>query len=130
MNTRHGFIVALLVVTSAAAKDARYLALGDSFTIGTGSSPEAAFPARLTALAIKRGAKVQLMNVALNGYSTQELIDEELPAVKPFAPTHVTIAIGANDIVRGRGPTDYRKNLKRIFAALKRDGVDQLRHRI
>jgi acyl-CoA thioesterase-1 len=123
----HGFIFTLLFITCADAKDARYLALGDSFTIGTGSSPDAAFPARLTAMAVKRGAAVLLKNVAVNGYSTQELIAEELPAVKPFAPTHVTIAIGANDLVRGRSPADYRKNLQRIFATLARDGVQPAR---
>ena len=121
------FIFALLLGARAEAGEVRCLALGDSFTIGTGSSPGEAFPARLTALAQKRGAKVVLKNVAVNGYSTQELIEQQLPEVQSFAPTHVTIAIGANDLVRGRGPDDYRKNLKRIFAALKVDGVNPAR---
>lgn len=99
----------------------RYLALGDSFTIGTGSSESQAFPARLkAALEKKRGAAVELLNPAVNGYSTRELIDDELPAVEAFKPTLITVAVGANDIVRGRGPDDYRANLKKIFAALPR----------
>ena len=121
------FIFALLVVTQAWAGDVRYLALGDSFTIGTGSSPSEAFPARFAALAQMRGVRVVLKNVAANGYSTQELLEEELPEVKRFGPTHVTIAIGANDLVRGRSPEDYRRNLKRIFAALAKDGVNPAR---
>ena len=108
-----------LFYLTAVPPDLRYLALGDSFTIGTGSSESQAFPARLKPLLEKkRGAKVTLLNPAVNGYSTQELIDEELPAVDGFKPTHVTVAVGANDIVRGRGPDDYRANLKKIFAAL------------
>ncbi len=127
MKPAPGFILALLFAAAADARDFRYLALGDSFTIGTGSSPDQAFPARLVAIAARRGIVVRLENVAVNGYSTQELIDRQLPAVKPFNPTHVTIAIGANDIVRGRGPTEFRRNLKIIFASLKRDGVDPAR---
>lgn len=123
MTKRHAFIFGLLLAATAGAKDVRYLALGDSFTIGTGTSPDLAFPARLAALATARGSTVVLENLAVNGYSTEELIAHELPAVKRFAPTHVTLAIGANDFVRGRSPSDYRKNLKLIFAALKRDGV-------
>ncbi len=120
-------LVGLLVAGCADAGEVRYLALGDSFTIGTGSSAKEAFPARLQLLASKRGVSVRLENVAVNGYSTQELIDDQLPAVKVFNPTHVTIAIGANDLVRGRGPDAYRANLKAIFAALKKDGVTPAR---
>lgn len=126
MRSLRKFIPLLVLAACGAdAKDARvrYLALGDSFTIGTGSSPKEAFPARLALLATNRGVSVRLENVAVNGYSTQELIDDELPVVKTFAPTHVTIAIGANDLVRGRTPDAYRANLKRIFASLKADGV-------
>ena len=108
-----------LLFLTAASPEQRYLALGDSFTIGTGSSESQAFPARLKALLEKkRSARVELLNPAVNGYSTQELIDDELPAVDTFKPTLVTVAVGANDIVRGRGPDDYRANLKKIFAAL------------
>lgn len=99
----------------------RYLALGDSFTIGTGSSEQQAFPARLKALLEKKkkgASPIALLNLAVNGYSTQELIDSELPVADQFRPTLVTLAIGANDIVRGRSPDDYRANLKKIFAAI------------
>ncbi len=123
MRALASFISVFLFATCAGAAQPRYLALGDSFTIGTGTSPEVAFPARLVAIAARRGVTVQLENAAVNGHSTQELIDLQLPVVQRFAPTHVTLAIGANDLVRGRGPDGYRANLRRIFAALARDGV-------
>src|SRR5687767_6022996 len=41
----------------------RYLALGDSFTIGTGSSPSEAFPSRLVARWRGRGCLAELKNV-------------------------------------------------------------------
>ncbi|HEY8731536.1 MAG TPA: SGNH/GDSL hydrolase family protein [Candidatus Limnocylindria bacterium] len=102
----------------------RYLALGDSFTIGTGITPEKAFPALLAAKWRAAGRAVELLNPAVNGYTTDDLILKELPHVPVFKPTIVTLLIGANDIVRG-GSDDkrYRGQLRRIYAHLHTDGV-------
>lgn len=96
----------------------RYLALGDSFTIGTGSRPVDAFPARLAERWRASGRRVALKNLGVNGFTTQDLLDVEMPEVAPFAPTFVTLAIGANDLVRGGTPDGYRAQVRRIFAAL------------
>lgn len=101
----------------------RYLALGDSFTIGTGSSPDLSFPSQLKRILLKRGVDVRLENVAVNGYSTQQLIDRELEALPRFKPDTVTLAIGANDLVRGDDAVTYRANLKLIFKAIAKAGV-------
>jgi len=102
----------------------RYLSLGDSFTIGTGTSPEKAFPAVLAARWRTAGQNVELLNPAVNGYTTDDLIARELPHVPIFKPTFVTLLIGANDIVRG-GSDDkrYRGQLRRIYQQLRDDGV-------
>ena len=102
----------------------RYLALGDSFTIGTGTSPEKAFPAVLAARWRTADQNVELLNPAVNGYTTDDLIARELPHVPIFKPTFVTLLIGANDIVRG-GSDDkrYRGQLRRIYQQLRDDGV-------
>jgi lysophospholipase L1-like esterase len=106
----------------AAAAPLRYLALGDSFTIGTGTTPERSFPARLAAL-WRGGRPVELTNLGVNGYSTQELLDLELPQARALQPGFVTLAIGANDIVRGREPEDYRENVRLILGQLRALGV-------
>jgi lysophospholipase L1-like esterase len=119
-------VAALLLSQGARAKPVesiRYLALGDSLTIGTGSSPSQSFPARLAARWRARGAAVELANLGVNGYTTQDLLDEELPAVRAFRPTLVTLAVGANDLVRGGEPERYRAQLRRIFARLVEAGV-------
>src|SRR5947209_16956410 len=102
----------------------RYLALGDSFTIGTGITPDKAFPAMLAARWRTAGHGVELLNPAVNGYTTDDLIARELPHVPVFKPTFVTLLIGANDIVRG-GSDDkrYRGQLRRIYAQLRQDGI-------
>ena len=113
--------------TAQAAADreapVRLRALGDSFTIGTGSAPDAAFPARLAARWREGRCEVALRNPAVNGFTTQDLLDRELAHARPFAPTHVTLAIGANDLVRGRFADEYRAQVAAIFDALARAGV-------
>jgi lysophospholipase L1-like esterase len=106
-----------------AAAPIRYLALGDSFTIGTGSRPSESFPARLAARLRARGRAVELENLGVNGFTTDDLLERELPRVAPFAPTLVTLAVGANDLVRGSPPERYRAQVRRIFAAIAAAGV-------
>jgi lysophospholipase L1-like esterase len=118
-----GLLLMLGATVDGGAPPVRYLALGDSFTIGTGSSPEEAFPARLAARWSQAGRSVALLNLGRDGFSTDELIEVELPRVKAFAPTRVTLAVGANDIVRHPDPERYRAQLRRIFAALASAGV-------
>ncbi|HEX9268679.1 MAG TPA: SGNH/GDSL hydrolase family protein [Candidatus Limnocylindria bacterium] len=101
----------------------RYLALGDSFTIGTGTTPDRSFPAVLVALWRKRGRQVALTNPAVNGYTTEELIARELPFVLRVRPTVVTLLIGSNDIVRGSDADRYRARLRSIHTALLDAGV-------
>ena len=103
----------------------RYLALGDSFTIGTGIQPERAFPAVLAQKWRDAGHSVELVNPAKNGYTTDDLIAKELPLAQAFGPTIVTLLIGANDIVRG-GSDDarYREQIRRIHRALRNASID------
>jgi lysophospholipase L1-like esterase len=133
-STSFAILVALLWAFDAWGGDSgppssqgiRYLALGDSFTIGTGSSPDLAFPSQLKRLLLKKGVDVRLENVAVNGYSTNEVIARELEALTRFKPDTVTLAIGANDIVRGDNETKYRENLKVIFKAIAKAGVKRV----
>jgi acyl-CoA thioesterase-1 len=101
----------------------RYLALGDSFTIGTGSTPAQSYPARLSALA---SCGVELRNVGVNGYTTDDVIEDELPELGRFKPTFVSLAIGANDIVQGRTPGEYREHVRQILAAVKASGARRI----
>ena len=109
--------------TTAHAAPGRYLALGDSFTIGTGGAPAQSFAARLVDRWASAGCTLALENVAVNGYTTDDLIERELPSLATFRPTFVTIAIGANDIVRGRSVDTYRENVRRILDAVKASGA-------
>ena len=56
----------------------RFLSLGDSFTIGTGTTPDRSFPAVLARTWTQRGRTVVLSNPAVNGYTTDDLIRDAL----------------------------------------------------
>ena len=102
----------------------RFLALGDSFTIGTGTTPDRSFPAVLTRIWTGRGREVVLANPAVNGYTTDDLIAEELPLVASFRPTLVTLLVGANDIVRGNSEERYRHEIRSIHERIQSDAPD------
>jgi lysophospholipase L1-like esterase len=103
----------------------RYLALGDSYTIGTGLADEAQnFPSLLARkFTEETGIDVTLVNLGVNGYTTADLIREELPVARSVRPERVTILIGANDIVQESDEATYRGRLRQIYQAIKALGV-------
>lgn len=97
----------------------RYLALGDSFTIGTGTTPDRSFPAVLVNRWWDDGIECDLRNPAVNGFTTDDLIRDELPLVEAYRPDLVTVLIGANDIVAGVSEQRYRAQLRRIHERVR-----------
>ena len=95
----------------------RYLALGDSYTIGTGASGRAHnYPSILAArITTATGSKVSLTNPAVNGFTTLDLIANELRYLGQVKPELVSILIGVNDLVQGRTPEQYQSSLVQIY---------------
>ena len=96
------------------------MALGDSYTIGTGLEDESqSFPSLLAKQLTKEtGIDVALVNLGINGYTTTDLIREELPVAQRVGPGLVTILIGANDVVQGSTEAAYRTRLAEIYDAI------------
>jgi len=61
------------------------------------------------------GSKVKVTNPAVNGFTTLDLIANELTLVVRTSPDLVTILIGVNDLVQGRSASDYRASLATIY---------------
>jgi acyl-CoA thioesterase-1 len=108
-----------------AAKDAsrlRYVALGDSYTVGTAVDPTLSWPSQLVAaLAAPAGSGTRLAlveNLGVNGCTSGDLIRDQLPELDRLQPEFVSLLVGVNDVVGGVPVTTYAANLQRIFAAL------------
>jgi len=93
----------------------RYLALGDSYTIGEGAGEQDRWPVQLAGLLRARGVDLGDPHIiAVTGWTTDELsaaIDREDPRGS-FAL--VSLLIGVNNQYRGRSSAEYRTQ----FAAL------------
>jgi lysophospholipase L1-like esterase len=96
----------------------RYVALGDSYTIGTAVPRMDAFPEQLVRARPELGLDL-VANLGVNGYTTADLIRDELPALNAAAPELVTLLIGVNDVVQGIPPMTYQSNVVDILDALQ-----------
>jgi lysophospholipase L1-like esterase len=95
------------------------VALGDSFTIGTSVEAPERFPDQLVAGLARAGLRLHLVaNLGVNGYTSADLIRDELPALADLRPELVTILIGVNDVVQGVPFDTYEANIGAILDAL------------
>lgn len=94
-------------------KPLKYIAFGDSYTICTGTNLVAEqWPTILTKHLSEAGIATELtFNPSRNGYSTQNLITNELPLLKTNSIDFATLLIGVNDWVRQTDTETYHKNL-------------------
>ena len=87
----------------------RFLALGDSYTIGESVEPAGRWPVQLAALLRAQGVNVgEPTIIATTGWTTDELsagIDDANP---PGTYELVSLLIGVNNQYRGRGLNEYR----------------------
>jgi acyl-CoA thioesterase-1 len=100
---------------ASSATTERYVSLGDSFTAGTGATPAESFAARATDRWRALGLSIELENPAVNGFTTGDVIERELPVLSRVRPSFVTLAIGANNIVRGGTDEAYRRDVRAIL---------------
>lgn len=93
----------------------RYVALGDSYTIGTSVPADESWPVQMAA----RVDGIELVaNLAANGYTSADLIIEQLPSLAEHDPQFVTLLIGVNDVVQGVPLADYEVNVDFILQTL------------
>jgi lysophospholipase L1-like esterase len=104
---------------TAPGSGVRYVALGDSYTIGTSVEPSERFPEQLAAALGDDAPKLQLVaNLGVNGYTSRDLIRDELSAAEALEPEFVTVLIGVNDVVQGVPSATYEANVVTILDTL------------
>lgn len=90
----------------------RYVALGDSYTIGTSVREAERWPNQLA----ERLPELELVaNLGVNGFTSRDVIEVELPRLPQLKPEVISLLVGVNDVVQ-RVPTDsYRANVAEIL---------------
>lgn len=90
----------------------RYVALGDSYTIGTGVTDAERWPNQLAA----RIGEIELAgNLGVNAFTSADLIADELPQLDALRPELVSLLIGVNDVVQGVPDARYASNVAIIL---------------
>jgi len=95
----------------------RFLALGDSYTIGESVGPPERWPNQLARLLRERGVAdfAEPEIIATTGWTTDELA-EGIPAAKPEGKYGlVALLIGVNNQYRGRGLDEYREQFRGLL---------------
>ena len=93
----------------------RYVALGDSYTIGTSVAEDERWPNQL----VERIGRLELVaNLGVNGYTSSDLIEDELPEIEGLSPELVSVLIGVNDVVQGVPEREYAGNVAIILEEL------------
>jgi lysophospholipase L1-like esterase len=110
-------VIASMSFMSHDKKPLHYIALGDSYTICTGTNGKAEqWPTILAEHLTQAGIPMEpVVNPSRNGFSTQNVIDNELPLLKANGCDFATLLIGVNDWVRQVDINTYHKNLNYII---------------
>ncbi len=94
----------------------RYLALGDSYTIGEGLLAAERWPVQLVQML--RGEAIEIADpeiIAVTGWTTDELL-EGIAQAQPIGPyALVSLLIGVNNQYRGRDLAEYQVELQALL---------------
>lgn len=94
----------------------RYVALGDSYTIGEGVSEEERYPNQLVKHLKSEGFNITLIaNPALSAQTTKDILKRQLMIFEDLNPNFTTILIGANDIVQGQNANNFKISFASIL---------------
>jgi acyl-CoA thioesterase-1 len=104
----------------SAVEDAvRYVALGDSYTIGTSVTDDERWPNQLVARLAEDRIDLELVeNLGVNGYTSADLIRDELPRLNELDPEFITLLVGVNDVVQYVPANAYAENVATILDEL------------
>ena len=94
----------------------RYLALGDSYTIGESVEPSQRWPAQLTTRLRERGFPLEEpLIIATTGWTTGDL-SRAIIQTSPLGPFDlVTLLIGVNNQYRGLAEEEYRHQFRGLL---------------
>jgi lysophospholipase L1-like esterase len=97
-----------------------YVALGDSFTAGTGCEPGECWADRLAQQLGAGRPEFVYRNLAVEGARSDQVL-EQVPAALALEPELVTVVCGANDVLFSVRPDaeTYARRLAAVFTSLR-----------
>ncbi len=96
-----------------------WVALGDSYTIGTSVEPRLRWPNQLADRLRMRGIDLApVINMGVDGFTSADVVRDELPALAQVPIAFASLLIGVNDVVRGITADRYAANLATVLDAL------------
>ena len=106
-------------------KQIRYVAVGDSYTVGEGVGRDESWPALLTADLQKNNIPADLIaNIAKTGWLTEHVIELELPLFEKYGADFATLLIGANDWVQEVSAEKFANNFQKILDKMQSSMAD------
>lgn len=125
------------------SKRLRWVALGDSLTVGYGAAPEESYPERMVRLSYEAGVPLKLVkNLANGGHTLAKVQLMQLPLESLYHPDLVTLWVGTNDAllydVTGKdkdilsreplptSPENFERRLNELLEKLARRGVSHV----
>jgi lysophospholipase L1-like esterase len=109
----------------------RYVALGDSYTIGEGVSASERWPAQLAAALRRRGVPIaEPVIVASTGWTTSDLLTalDSISSPLPRSFDLVSLLIGVNDQYRGLGVHVFRDGFEKLLSRALEYAGGEARH--
>jgi lysophospholipase L1-like esterase len=108
-------ILLLLFSFSSVAEEKKYLALGDSYTIGEGVAEVGCWPNQLMALFRQKGLKfAKPLVIAGTGWQVEDLKNAIAEAKLSHDYDLVSLLIGVNDQYRGNSTDQYAKEFNEL----------------
>jgi lysophospholipase L1-like esterase len=101
----------------------RYVALGDSYTIGTSVRERERWPNQLVARLGDAGTGFPLelvANLGVNGFTSADVVRHQLPRLERLRPAFASLLVGVNDVVQGVPEATYGANAGLLLDALLR----------
>ena len=97
-----------------------YVAIGDSFTAGTGCEPGEAWAERLAAGLRRRNPSLAFRSLAVHGATSAQVLGQ-IPEAIELEPDLVTVVCGANDVLLTTRPDipAYARRLASIIGRLR-----------
>ncbi len=96
-----------------------YVAFGDSTGAGVGARRGGGYAERLFARIERERPGSRLLNFAVSGATTADVLRVQIPRLREARPTLVTVGIGLNDATRGVTTEQFASNYDEIANRIK-----------